>query len=106
MERFAAQKRRPEGRLFVRTIGGLWNVVAHAGEDHVVGGLRSAVGCGGRAKGTTRQTGPRISCEIAVDALVLQAAVLGAVVQTISESNGSFENDPGCSEAVCRGSGI
>src|ERR1700743_569614 len=44
-----------------RRNGRLGDVVAEAGENHVVGGLGSAVGCRRRAERTARQTSPSIT---------------------------------------------
>ena len=73
------------------TTCGLGDVVTHPGEDHAVGRLGSAA-----------DTGPRVAAEIAVGALVLQTAVLGAVVDAVGEADGGFVDDAGCARAVCR----
>ncbi len=73
---------------------GLRDVVAHAGEDHVVGDL-----------GCTADTGPGFPGEIAVDHLILQATVFGAGGETVGEARRSLEDRPGDAGAVLGGAG-
>src|SRR5258705_1657324 len=70
---------------------GLGEVVTHPGEDHVVGRL-----------GMAADTSPCVAGEVAVDALVLQTTVPGAVVDAVGEAEGALDDDAGCARAVCR----
>ncbi len=49
----------------------------------------------------TADTGPCVAGKVAVDALVLQAAVPGVVVDAVGEAEGSLDDDTGCAGAVC-----
>src|SRR6266550_5548200 len=47
-------------------------------------------------------TSPCVAGEVAVDALVLEATVPGAVVDAVGEAEGALDDDAGCARAVCR----
>ena len=82
----------------------LRDVVTEAGEDHVVGAVRRAVGRR-RCTGCTGYTCPSLTAEVAVLHLVLETAVLGAVVEAVGESCCRLIKILGCAKAVRRSSG-
>ena len=81
----------------------LRDVVAHAGEDHVVDRLGGSEGLRWRSQGAADESFPGGAREIAVGALVLQAAILGAVDEPVGEADGAFLDVAGGAEPQLAG---
>src|SRR5260370_34948134 len=73
------------------TTVGVGDLVTDRGEGHVVGRI-----------GMSGNPSQCVGGEVAVGTLVLEATVLGAVVDAVSEAEGALDDDTGCACGVCR----